>query len=274
VKKIWEQGIAEVIGALALVFIGAGSVTILGSQPSIPGIIGIALAHGMVLAIMISNLGHISGGHFNPAVTISVWVAGKIETVRAGWYIVAQLFGATLGALLLRAALPSAIWKQSNLGATTVNHALGITNGKAVLIEAILTFFLVFTVFAVAIDDRGVFKAIAGLPIGFVLIFDILMGGVLTGASMNPARTFGPALVSGHWTDFWVYIAGPLSGGIIAAAVYWFSFLRLREVAGPRTEMPIGGGPEEELPEMFESEDSTDEDEAETEPSAPEPGGD
>jgi MIP family channel proteins len=247
VRQIWEQAIAEVIGAFALIFIGAGSVVILGASANAAGLVGIALAHGLVLAIMISNLGHISGGHFNPAVTIGVWVAGKIETIRAGWYILAQLFGAAMGALLLRASLPERIWSQTNLGATTVSHQFGITTGKAILIEATLTFFLIITVFAVAIDDRGVFKALAGLPIGLVLTFDIIVGGLLTGASMNPARSFGPALVSGTWTDFWVYLAGPLSGAIIGAAVYWFAFLRGRDVAAPRTETPIGGGPEEDL---------------------------
>jgi MIP family channel proteins len=247
-RQLWEQAIAEIIGTFALVFIGAGSVVILGSSANAAGLVGIALAHGLVLAIMISNLGHISGGHFNPAVTVSTWVAGKIETLRAAWYILAQLVGAVIGALLLRASLPESIWRQTNLGATAVSHQFAITNGKAVLIEAILTFFLVITVFAVAIDDRGVFKAIAGLPIGLVLTFDIIVGGLLTGASMNPARSFGPALVAGHWTDFWVYLAGPLSGGIIGAAVYWFAFLRSRDVAAPRTDTPIGGGPEEDLP--------------------------
>jgi aquaporin Z len=246
--KIWEQAVAEVVGTFALVFIGAGSVVILSAAVGPGGVVGIALAHGMVLAVMVSNLGHISGAHFNPAVTISAWVVGKIETIRAGVYIVAQLAGAAAGALLLRLALPESIWKGASLGATLLNHQVGITAGKGVLIEAVLTFFLVFTVFAAAIDDRGVFKAIAGLSIGFVLIFDILMGGLLTGASMNPARSFGPALVAGKWTDFWVYLIGPVTGGIIAGALYWFVYLRDREVRAPRTETPIGGGPEEDIP--------------------------
>jgi MIP family channel proteins len=255
VKQNWEQALAEVLGTFALVFIGAGSVVILGASPNAAGLLGIALAHGLVLAIMISNFGHISGGHFNPAVTVSVWVAGKIETLRAGWYIFAQLVGAAAGALLLRAALPKSIWNQTNLGATTVGHRFGITNGKAVLIEAVLTFFLVLTVFAVAIDDRGVFKALGGVPIGLVLTFDILFGGLLTGASMNPARSFGPALASGTWTDYWVYLVGPFAGGILAAAVYWFGFLRGRTVAGPTTEMPIGGGPDEGFGDELDDEE-------------------
>jgi MIP family channel proteins len=248
VKTIAEQAVAEFVGTLALVFIGAGSVVVaIGNGGGYTGLIGVALAHGVVLATFISNFGHISGAHFNPAVTMAVWVGGKIETIRAGWYVVAQIAGATAGAGLLRWVLPEQIWRDASLGATTVNHQLGITNGKAVLLEAILTFFLATTVYAAAVDDRGVFKSIAGLAIGLVLVFDILVGGQLTGASMNPARTFGPALVAGEWADFWVYVVGPMSGGILAAAFYVSVFMRSRAVAAPRTETPIGGGPEEEL---------------------------
>ena len=247
-KSIPQQALAELIGALALVFIGAGAVAVLGfNGPSVEAVIGIALAHGLVLAIMVTNFGHISGGHFNPAVTVGAWVVGRIETSRALVYILAQFAGAAAGAGILRYVLPEQIWERTNLGATTIGHNFGITNGKALVIEAILTFFLVITVFATAVDDRGAFKSIAGLAIGLVLTFDILMGGVLTGASMNPARSFGPAAIASHWDDFWVYVIGPLGGAVIAAAVYWFAYLRTREVAAPRTEMPVGGGPEEDL---------------------------
>jgi MIP family channel proteins len=239
-----EQALAEFIGTLALVFIGAGAVVITVSGAG-SGLLGVALAHALVLAVMVSGFGHISGGHFNPAVTLSVWVAGKIETTRAGVYIVAQLAGAVVGAGFLRWVMPESLWRPASLGATLVSS---ISNGRAVLLEGILTFFLVITVFAVAVDDRGTFKAIAGLPIGLVLGFDILVGGPLTGASMNPARSFGPALVGGTWTNFWVYVVGPAIGGLIAASLYMFFFLRDREVAAPRTETPIGGGPEEDLP--------------------------
>ena len=249
-KTIREQLTAEFFGTFALVFIGAGSAALFGSRPDIAGLIGIALAHGLVLAVMVSALAHISGGHFNPAVTVSVWVAGKIETGRAALYIVTQLLGAAAGAGLLRLSLAERLWRHdpTSLGATALSRQFGVTPANALLLEAVLTFFLVFTVFAVAVDDRGVFKSLAGLPIGFVLTVDILIGGFLTGASVNPARSFGPALLAWQWKDFWIYIAGPLAGGIVAASVYWFSFLRGRVVTAPRTETPIGGGPEEELP--------------------------
>lgn len=247
-KTIGEQAVAEFLGTLALVFIGAGSVVIAAANAGgYLGLIGVALAHGLVLATFISNLGHISGAHFNPAVTVSVWVGGKLESRRAVVYILAQLAGAVSGAGLLRWVMPESLWRSGSLGATLVSHEIGITSARAVLLEALLTFFLVITVYAVAVDDRGTFKAIAGLPIGLVLVFDILVGGQLTGASMNPARSFGPALVAGEWSDFWVYVIGPVSGGIIAAALYAFVFLRFREVTAPRTETPVGGGPEEDL---------------------------
>jgi MIP family channel proteins len=240
VKAIREQAVAEFLGAMALIFIGAGAVAVLAPQFE-PGsaLVGIALAHGLVLAIMVSNLGHISGGHFNPAVTLSVWVAGKIETGRAAVYVLAQLVGAAAGAGLLRLILPSGLWRATSLGVPQVSHAAGFTNGKAVLLEAVLTFFLVFTVFASAIDERGTFKSLAGLTIGLVLTFDILMGGAITGAAMNPARWFGPALVGGKWTDWWVYLIGPAIGGVVASSVYLFIFLRDKE------EAPMAGQEEE-----------------------------
>jgi aquaporin Z len=233
-KKITEQMVAEFLGTMALVFIGAGSVVVLLAQfGDGSAIVGIALAHGLVLAVMVSNLGHISGAHFNPAVTLGVWVAGKIETIRAGVYVLSQVVGAIAGAALLRWVMPEAIWRSTSLGVPQVAHAAGFTNGKAVLLETILTFFLVITVFASAIDERGVFKSVAGLTIGLVLTFDILVGGTITGAAMNPARWFGPALIAGKWTDWWVYLIGPAIGAVLAASVFLFAFLKDREPEPP-----------------------------------------
>jgi MIP family channel proteins len=247
VEHAWQKALAEFVATFALIFIGCGAVIVAGPSIGGSGLVGVALAHGLVLFVMVSVIGHISGGHVNPAVTIGAWVTGQIKTGMAGLYIVAQLAGATFGALLLRAAVPESLWKPSFLGSPTVAHAGGITNAKAVIIEAILTFFLVFAVYGTAIDDRGPFSKIAGLSIGLVLTFDILMGGPFTGAAMNPARAFGPMLASGHWTDWWVYWIGPIGGSIVAAAVYWFGFLGGREklVAAPKTEQPIGGGPDQ-----------------------------
>ncbi len=228
-ETTWKAAVAEFVATFAVIFIGAGSVIMSGSSGS--GLLGIALAHGLVLAIMVSVTGHISGGLVNPAVTIGLWVTGKLGTARSVVYILAQLAGGVFGALLLRAVVPPLLWKPALLGTPVL--APGLATGKGILIEAILTFFLVFTVFGTAIDDRGPFGKTAGLTIGLVLTFDILAGGPLTGASMNPARTFGPGLVSGTWTDWWVYWVGPIAGAIIAAVVYWVVFLRDREPASP-----------------------------------------
>ncbi len=222
-----QKFLAEFIGPLALVFVGGGAVTLYGSA-GIQTIVALALAQGLVIATMVSAVGHISGGHLNPAVTIGAWVAQKIDTAQMAMYLVAQLAGAAAGAGLLRLALPESLWKQGKLGATIVNTQ-AVSNGQAVLIEAMLTFFLVWVVFAVAVDPNGSFGKVAGLPIGFVVTMNIFFGGLLTGGSMNPARSFGPALVAGEWTGLWVYFVGPIAGGIVAAALYDTVYLRRRK---------------------------------------------
>jgi MIP family channel proteins len=190
VENAGQKAVAEFVATLALVFVGAGSVIVASSPPlSGSGLVGVALAHGVVLAVMVSVVGHISGGHVNPAVTVAAWVTGNIRTALAGIYIVAQLSGAVVGALLLRVVFPEGPWRQGALGTPLVNHGVGMTSGEAAVLEAILTFLLVFTVYATAVDDRGPFSKIAGLPIGAVLTFDILAGGPLTGAAMNPAAS-------------------------------------------------------------------------------------
>ena len=205
------KGVAELIGTFALTFIGGAA--IINGQA---GLIGVALAHGLTLAVMISCIGHISGGHINPAVTVAFLVTGRMSAAEAALYIGSQLVGATLAALLLLALVPGAA--AANLGGQAL--APGVSLGAGVGIEIVLTFLLVFTVFATAVDERGTFKTIAGFGIGLVVAFDILAGGPLTGASMNPARSFGPALVSAAWSGHFVYWIGPLIGGIAAALVY------------------------------------------------------
>jgi aquaporin Z len=194
-------------------------------------LLGVAIAHGLTLAIMVTAIGHISGGHVNPAVTIGLWVTGKVESARAIVYIAAELAGAIAGAFVLSLVVPEALWKKAMLGTPQVNHAAGMSNMNAVAMEAVLTFFLVFAVYATAVDDKGTAFKLAGFPIGLVLTFDILVGGPLTGAAMNPARSFGPALVSGTWTDWWVYWVGPITGGVLAGLAYWWLFLRSRDTS-------------------------------------------
>ena len=214
-----ERLVAEFVGTFTLIFIGAGSIvmlTTIGSRDSF--FIGVALAHGVAIAVMVTAVGHVSGAHFNPAVTIGAWITQKIKSKDAVLYMVTQLLAATAGAGVLRLALPQAILKQAGYGTPAVVQ--GLSNGQAVLIESVLTFFLVWVIFATAIDPEGAFNKVAGLAIGLVLVMDILMGGFFTGAAMNPARHFGPALVGGAWGSWWVYWVGPIAGGIVAAALY------------------------------------------------------
>jgi MIP family channel proteins len=242
-RSMPQKLIAEFIGTFTLIFIGAGSILAFSAAPGLNGgIVSIALAHGLAIATMVSALGHVSGGHFNPAVTIGMWVTQKIEGVNAITYILAQLAGAAAGAGVLRAALQETTWKAMNLGTPGVT---AVSNGQAVLIEAILTFFLVWVIFATAVDPEGAFGKIAGLAIGFVIVMDIMMGGAFTGAAMNPARSFGPALLSGTWTAAWVYWVGPIAGGIVAASVYDTFILRPRGTGGTAehdAEMPAPHG--------------------------------
>jgi len=224
-----RRALAEFIGTLALIFIGAGSILsdrLAGGEVTL---VGIALAHGLTIAVMVSAFGHISGAHLNPAVTVGALVANKISPVDAAVYWISQLAGGVSGALLLTLVFDPATRQAANLG--TPGLGAGVTVGQGLVFEIVATFFLVIVVCATAIDPRGAFKIVAGLPIGLVITFDILAGGPLTGASMNPARTFGPAAVGGFWANHWIYWVGPLVGGAIAGLLYSTFFLRRSDVA-------------------------------------------
>lgn len=216
--KTWNAAIAEAVGTFALCFIGAGSICINQWTGGELGLLGIAIAHGAVLAVMISTLGHISGGHFNPAVTFGLLTAKKIDSKKAVAYILAQLAGGVFAGYLLTHIIPASVWQPVNLGTPGLGD--GITVSQAILVETVLTFFLVLGVFGTAVDTKGSWNAVAGFGIGTVLVFDILFGGPLTGASMNPARTFGPAFAAGFWEHHIVYWVGPLLGGALAATLY------------------------------------------------------
>jgi aquaporin Z len=219
-RSMPERLTAEFVGTFTLIFIGAGSIIHANTFGlGTVGVIGVALATGLAMGTMVTAVGHVSGGHFNPAITIGAWITQKIKSSHAVAYIITQLAGASAGALILRLSLPKLVLTQSKYGVPEVRTP-GITNGQAVLIEFVLTFFLVWVFFATAIDPEGAFNKVAGLAIGFVVTMDILMGGFLTGAAMNPARHFGPALLGGGWTSWWVYWVGPIAGAIVAAALY------------------------------------------------------
>ncbi len=211
--------LAEAIATFALIFVGAGSVL------AGVGTLGIAFAHGLVLAVMIYATAHISGAHINPAVTISMWATKRMKTPEAIKYIISQLVGAVAGAYLLAMVFVNAP-ASAYLG--TNQLAAGVSPVNGIIIEAVLTFFLVFTIFATAVDKRNKIPH-AALPIGFVLIFDHIVGLGLTGSSMNPARTFGPALVSGYWANQIVYWVGPIVGALVAAFLYSYVFLGKRK---------------------------------------------
>ena len=221
-----RRATAEFVGTFALVFIGAGSIAFARSFTDV------GLANGLVIAVMASAVGHISGGHFNPAVTLGFLITRRMSPVLAVIYWVVQFGAATLAALLLHWALPPAAADPTHLGAPALGQ--GVDGGQGVIIEAVLTFFLVWVIFATAADPRGAFKQIAGLAIGLTITFDVLMGGALTGAAMNPARAFGPQLFDRDWNDFWVWYVGPFAGAVIAATLYELLYLR------PARPVPVG----------------------------------
>jgi aquaporin TIP len=227
-QNLLRCGVAEFVGTFTLIFIGGGAGIISGQD-----IVAVALANGLAIGIMVSNLGHISGGHFNPSITAGFLATRRIKARMAGFYWAFQLGGAVVAALILR-------WlfrKPAILGA--VPHvAHGYPVGRALVLELIMTFFLVWAVFATAVDERGAFKAIAGLAIGLTISIDVFVGGPVTGAAMNPARAFGPELASGFWTNWWIYWIGPILGALIAALGYDYLYLRKTETAAPEPEAP------------------------------------
>jgi aquaporin Z len=214
-ESVFRRGVAELVGTFTLIFIGGGAGIATGSD-----IVAVALANGLAIGIMVSNLGHISGGHFNPAITLGFVATRRITMPLAVAYWLSQFAGAVLAAVLLRFLFHN----PAMLAA--VPHVAHIDAGRGLLIEIILTFFLVGTVFATAVDPGGAFKSVAGLTIGLMITIDVFMGGPYTGAAMNPARAFGPQLIANFWADGWIYYLGPAIGGVIAAVGYDWLYLR------------------------------------------------
>ncbi len=220
-QPLLKQCVAEFVGTFALIFIGIG--VIYNNLPGAGvGLLGVALAHGLTIAVMVSATMGISGGQLNPAVTFGLLVGGQMNLKKSVAYWIAQLAGGSAAAGLIAGLWAggsgTAIVAAGTPDIPTENGLPKVSPAQAIVIEAVLTFFLVFVVYGSAVDSRA--PKIGGLAIGLTVALDILFGGPFTGASMNPARTFGPALASGHWNHHAVYWAGPLLGGGLAGLVY------------------------------------------------------
>lgn len=212
---------AEGLATFALVFAGCGAIVVDEQRGGALGSTGIAAAFGLVIMAMIYATGHLSGAHINPAVSVAFSASRHFPAREVAAYVPAQLAGAVAGALLLRL-----VWHgtPADLGATVPS----VGAGSALVYETVMTGFLMFVIMAVATDTRAI-GAAAAIAIGGTIALDSLFGGGVTGASMNPARSFGPALVAGEWHDFWIYVVGPLLGALAAA----FAYQLVRSTPGP-----------------------------------------
>jgi MIP family channel proteins len=228
VYSLSQKLLAEWIGTFAVVFIAAGSICadqyLRSSGQGSRGLLENALAYGLAVAIMVSAVGRVSGGHLNPAVTVGLWVTKRFGTVQTVLYVVAQLVGSVTAAYLLVAVVPESVWRPVALG--TSDLAADFTRIHGMLLESLTTFILVFVYFASAVDARGALHRAAGFAIGLTITMDVLVAGPFTGASLNPARTLGTALAAHHWTNHGVYWIGPLFGGVLAGVIYDQLFLR------------------------------------------------
>lgn len=241
----WRATFAEFLATAMFVLVGTGAVisasSLLDTGAGPAFIVSVSLAHGLAIALLVAATANISGGHINPAVTFAAAMTGKITISRAALYFIAQLAGAVVGSLLLKTILAGPV--EGNLGANSLSvyngtggllsSEVGDGAGAGLLVEGLLTFVLVFVIFATAIDSKKGMTHLAAFAIGMAVLVDHLIGVPMSGASMNPARSFGPALVANFWDDQWVYWLGPLIGAGIAALVYEFVFMSRDEEPAP-----------------------------------------
>jgi aquaporin TIP len=219
-KDSWRHFIAEFVGTFALVFVGGAAIIVTTASGS-PSLLAVALAHGLILSIMVTALMRVSG-HFNPAVTLAFLSVGRIEAMMAGLYIVAQLTGALAAAYLLCVAMPADAGAAVNYGGQSLSPS--VSYGAGVALETVATFFLVFVIFGTAVDPKA--PRVGGFAIGLAVAANILAIGPITGASMNPARSFGPAVVSKAFEGHAIYWIGPIVGAILAAQLYQRVFIQ------------------------------------------------
>jgi MIP family channel proteins len=227
--QLTRKAIVEFIGTFALCFMGIGAIIMTEGE----NLVAIALAHGLAIGVSVMAAGHISGGFFNPAVTIAMGVTRKINWYGAGVYVVAQLLGAVAACLVLLATFPESMRDVVGLGTPAVGSAY--STGNALVAEIVATFFLLFVIFGVAVDQRSA-KGLGGLVIGLTISMAIFATGAIGGAALNSARWFGPALVDTNFDDFWIWIVGPIVGAVAAALVF-------NDVLMVDDELPEGGKP-------------------------------
>ena len=201
---------AEFIGTFFLVFAGTGAIVVDSTTHAVTHV-GVSLVFGLVITVLIYALGHISGAHFNPAVTTGFWALREFPGKRVPWYVAAQMLGATAASGTVLALFG----RTGDLGVTMPQGTAAVS----LVLEALMTFLLVIVIFGSAVHGKAV-KSFAGIAIGGTIALDALFGGPVSGASMNPARSLGPAIVSGLWSDQWVYVAGPLIGALLAVVAY------------------------------------------------------
>jgi len=217
--KIQQVLLAEFLGTFFLCFPGIAAIvsntTAVGSGA---GIVGIALAHGLGLSIAVNAFGGISGAHVNPAISTGFLVTGRLAPSRYIPYVIAQLAGGTAAALACRAIFPAEAVMQAQLGIPL--PAAWASTSTVLVAEFIMTFLLMTAIMGTAVDERGKAVKIGGFGVGLTVAFDILAGGAVTGASMNPARSFGPALVQGNWQWHWAYWVAPIAGACVASVLY------------------------------------------------------
>jgi len=218
---------AEFLGTFALVFFGEGAICADQFLHGVGGLglLGTAAAHGLAIAVMFAAFSQVSGGHFNPAVTIGFWVTKRVSTIDVFLYWAAQLVGAIAAAFVLKAIMPEDTWRAVALG--TPEMIRDLPRISAMILEALATFFFVLVFFATAVDDnQTAARSVAGFAIGLTFALGIMVAGPFTGAALNPARALGPAMASTHWANWGVYWVGPLAGGFLAGLLYDSLYLK------------------------------------------------